>query len=131
MGGNISRKASFMGAITDIIPSKEFLKASTRATRPPRSFHPCNIEFRASAESLMIFPKTLLTSVKSSFASSKSPTIISHLCVQPDCAASFRVSNNCVNVLTLVAASDAVWASCVISFACSSEYPCAIRSASV
>ena len=69
---------------------------------------PSNKLFLASADLLMELDSTSLISVQSALASSKSPMMISHVCVQPDCMASFVVSINWVNVLTFVAASSAV-----------------------
>ena len=123
IGGNISLNASLIGLAMLSKPSNAFFTASISMVRPPRSFQSCNILFRASAEALISPLNVSLTSVRSSFASSKSPTIISQLCVHPDCAASFNVLNNWVKVFTFVAASFAVCPIFMIDLICSSEYP--------
>ena len=64
--------------------------------------------FLLSAELPIISPNVSDTMVHKFLASSKSPTISSQVFVQPDWAASLRVSINCVNVFTFVAASVAV-----------------------
>ena len=79
IGGKISWNASRTGLTTLTNPSKTFFTASIIMVRPPRSFQSCNILFLASAEAFTMLPRALLTSVKSSFASSKSPIIISQL----------------------------------------------------
>ena len=79
----------------------------------------------------MMPPMVLNTSVNSAFASSKSPTRISHVSVHPDWALSFKVSHSWVKVFTFVAASSAVCAIWAISFAWASVKPCCTRSASV
>jgi len=79
IGGKISRNASFTGLIILSTPSKAFLAASISAVLPPKSFQPCNILFLASADEFIIALNASLISVSNSFASSKSPTIISQL----------------------------------------------------
>ena len=79
VGGNTSRKASLTGSIILIIPSKALRRDSIKAVRPPKFFHPCSSSLRAFAESPMIPLNVSLISVRSSLASSKSPTIISQL----------------------------------------------------
>ncbi len=123
VSGNISRKASFIGEIIESAPFHVFQNELIRSFLPPKSFQPCNNSFLELAELLSISPIVSLTFVKSAFASSKSPTIISQDCVQPDCAASLIVSHNWVNVFTFVAASLAVFPSLSISSTCLSVYP--------
>ena len=65
------------------------------------------ISFLLFAVLLRKSPTVLEISVNKAFASSKSPTIISHVFVHPDWAASFNVSHNWVKVFTFVAASSA------------------------
>ena len=79
IGGKISRKASLIGLKTSIKALNEFLMASMIAVRPPSAFQSPIILLRASADSPMSAPSTLLTSVKSSLASSKSPKTICHV----------------------------------------------------
>ena len=84
VGGNISRKASLMGVMMFIKPSKAFLNESTSIARPPASFQPCNMLLRVSADLLSISLKVSDTLVHKVLASSKSPMRISHVCVHPD-----------------------------------------------
>ena len=121
IGGKISRKASLIGLMILIRPSKEFFNESMRSARPPPFAQPSTSLLRASDESLIILLNVSDTSVQRLFASSKSPIIKRHVVVHPDPAASLRVSINCVNVLTLVAASPAVLAISAICLACSFE----------
>ena len=74
-----------------------------------------------ASENLFIIPVSLSANGVIRFlASSKSPTISLQVWPQPDWAASFKTSHNCVNVLTLVAASSAFfanWSASLISLA--------------
>ena len=83
-----------------------------------------NKAFLASDILLMNPLRTSLTDVHNSLASSKSPIIICQVLAQPEPRASFKVSINCVNVLTFVADSPAVFAISAIAFASSCVYPC-------
>ena len=123
IGGNISLKASLIGFIILIKPSKEFLRDSTSIVRPPPLAQSPTILLRASDELLIISLSTSETDVQSSLASSKSPIINLQVVVHPEPRASFKVSINCVKVLTFVAAFPAVLAISAICFACSSVYP--------
>ena len=93
-GGNISLIACFTGVMTLFRPSKAFLKASISAVLPPRSFQPLRSSFLASDCASINPPTTLLTSVQSFFASSKSPKIVSHVVAHPEPTASLRVSRS-------------------------------------
>ena len=84
IGGKISLNASCIGFNILSRPSKVFFNESIIAVRPPKSFQSDKTLFRASAEVLIILLKVSLIPVKKLFASSKSPTIISQLCVHPD-----------------------------------------------
>ena len=53
IGGKISRKASFIGVITEIKPCIALRIPSIIAVRPPKSFHDCNRSLRASADALI------------------------------------------------------------------------------
>ena len=81
---------------------------------------PSNKLFLRSEEALINSLSASDIPVNSSFASPKSPTINCHVFVHPDCAASFKVSNNCVSVFTLVAASFAVCPILIMESTCSS-----------
>ena len=87
------------------------------ASLPPLSFQNWSILFLASVEGPIIFSKPLLIFVSISVAWSLSPMICSHDVAQPDCTDSFMVSNNCVTVLTSVAAALALLANSTIDFA--------------
>ena len=130
-GGNTLRNASLMGLMIFISPSNAFLIASIPAARPPFSAHSPTTLFRASADFPIISLSVSETLVQSFLASSKSPTIYSHVWVQPDWAASFKVSSNWVKVLTLVAASFASLPSAIIDLVCSSVYPIDLSCSSV
>ena len=93
---------------------KEFATALMMLSRPPRSFQVCSTSLRV----LVCFSNTslmaLLMPVKSLVASSMLPNTISHVCPQPDCAASFSASHILDSVRTCVAASVAFWPSSVV-----------------
>ena len=116
--------------ITDNKPSNIFLIDAIKSARPPKSFQSLKTLLRAS-DDLLINPLSVsLTDVNISLASSKLPITICQVLAHPEPAASFKVSHNWVNVLTLVAASSAVFAKSIISCTWDSEYPFAKRSAS-
>ena len=93
----ISSTATPCSLATDLIDS---LNASASLIPWSRiCFHPVlkpsdNNLFRASADLPITDPTESEMEVSKSLASSKSPTIICQLCVQPDWAASLRVSHN-------------------------------------
>ena len=118
-GGNISLKASLIGVTMLTKPLKILLNDSINLVRPPKSAHSCTTLFRASELLLIISFRVLLTEVHIVRASSKSPIMVLQVSVQPEPNASFNVSINCENVLTLVAASPAVLAISAICFASS------------
>ena len=119
VGGKMSRKASLIGVTILTNPLKMLENPSINLVRPPKSAHSCTILFLASELSLIILLSTSLTEVHNVLASSKSPIIVLHVSVQPEPKASFKVSINCVKVLTLVAASFAVLAMSAICLASS------------
>ena len=77
-------------------------------------------EFRALEDSLIRPANASDKKVNNSFASLKSPTISSQVCVHPDCVASFNESINWVKVFTFVAAFWAMVDMLRSSYACSS-----------
>ena len=78
-GGNILRNASLIGLIIFINPSNAFFIASIPAARPPFSAHSPTTLFLASADFPIISLSVSETLVQSFLASSKSPTIYSHV----------------------------------------------------
>ena len=74
-------------------------------SRPPIAFHSFSISRRALDMFPIRSPRVLLTAVHSFFASSKLPIITSQLSAHPVPNASLRVSINCLNVFTSVAAA--------------------------
>ena len=112
--GSMLKRACFTSPSTTLRELKEFATALMMLSLPPRSFQVCSTSLRVlvcfSSTSLM----ALLMPVKSLVASSMLPNTISHVCPQPDCAASFSVSHILDSVRTCVAASIAFWPSSVV-----------------
>ena len=104
-GLNISKKASFIGFITDNKALNALDIELIAASLPPACFQAMRVSFRDFAMFEIIGLILSFTAVQRVFASLKFPITILNESDHPVPIASLVVSINCENVFTLVAAS--------------------------